>query len=263
VEPEHQEQGQSGADILSDEVVAYWRARLMTEIDLDELGPLTDEQRLAQLRDAATRLLATEGSRLPAQQRDMIVACIVELALSSDSAAGLGIAQIYRQARQLQASKEARYDVRSGLSQLRKWMEEDVDSTQVATAGLTTAGQTTVTRGDIVTLEPISGQLVIAKAAFEAGTAAIQLSNTVIGRIKLRRMIQEAEKQQIQYWINEQLSHLRFASDVRLNLAAQDAIAEIWEKYTRAVARHPDAEQYHRMMFENTFSNIMRHARGS
>jgi hypothetical protein len=114
-----------------------------------------------------------------------------------------------------------------------------------------------------VTLEPISGQLVIAKAAFEAGTAAIQLSNTVIGRIKLRRMIQEAEKQQIQYWINERLNDLRIASDVRLNLAAQDAIADIWEKHTRMVARHPGAEQYHLMMFENTFSNIMRHARGS
>jgi hypothetical protein len=117
--------------------------------------------------------------------------------------------------------------------------------------------------GGIVTLEPISGQLVIAKAAFEAGTAAIQLSNTVIGRIKLRRMIQEAEKRQIQYWINEQLNHLRMESDVRLDNAAQVAMTEVWENYTRAVARHPDAEQYHHMILDNTFSNIMRHARGS
>jgi hypothetical protein len=60
---------------------------------------------------------------------------------------------------------------------------------------------TGVSRGANVTLEPISGQLVIAKAAFQAGTAAIQLSDTVIGRIKLRRMIYDAEKQEIQRWL--------------------------------------------------------------
>lgn len=114
-----------------------------------------------------------------------------------------------------------------------------------------------------MTLEPISGQLIIAKAAFEAGTAAIQLSNSVVGRIKLRRMILEAEKQQIQYWLQEQLNKLQIASDVRLNYAAQDAIAEIWEKHRRMVARNPGAESYHLMIFENTFANIMRHGRGA
>ena len=34
MEPEHQEQGHSDANVLSDEVVAYWHGRLMAEIDL-------------------------------------------------------------------------------------------------------------------------------------------------------------------------------------------------------------------------------------
>lgn len=113
-----------------------------------------------------------------------------------------------------------------------------------------------------MTLEPISGQLVIAKAAFEAGTAAIQLSDTVIGRIKLRRMIQEAEKQEIQRWLQEQLSKLKIAGDVRLNDAGQDALAAVWEKHRRMVARNPDAERYHLAMTERTIWLIMRDSGG-
>lgn len=119
---------------------------------------------------------------------------------------------------------------------------------------------TEMTKGVMVTLEPISGQLVIAKAAFQAGTAAIQLSDTVIGRIKLRRMIQNAEKQEIQRWLQERLSALRIEGELRLSSVAQDAIADIWEKHCRMVARNPDAERYHLAMTEQALWRIMRAA---
>jgi hypothetical protein len=83
-------------------------------------------------------------------------------------------------------------------------------------------------------MEPLSGQLIIAKSAFQAGTAAIQLSNTVIGRLKVRRMVAAAEEQAIRYWLQEQLAEFKIASDMVLDRRVQDAIATVWEKLLRS-----------------------------
>lgn len=113
-----------------------------------------------------------------------------------------------------------------------------------------------------MTLEPISGSLIITKAAFDAGTAAIQLSDTVIGRMKLRRAIAQAEEQELRRWLQEQLARLRWEGQARLTTAALAAITRIWEDCQLATARNPGAEHYFVELRERMITKILREAGG-
>jgi hypothetical protein len=109
-----------------------------------------------------------------------------------------------------------------------------------------------------MTMEPISSQLVLAKAALQTGTAAFQLSNSVVGRLKIRRAVAQAEEAAIRRWLQEQLLALRWAGDVRLNSAALVAMGRIWEDCQLAIGRNPDGAHYWIQLRDQTISRIFR-----
>lgn len=95
-----------------------------------------------------------------------------------------------------------------------------------------------------MSLEPWTGSLILAKTAIQSGSAALQLSDSVLGRLKLRRVIAQAEEQQLRCWLKEQLLILKWAGDVRVTEAAQAAVTRLWEDCQLAIERNPGASHY-------------------
>lgn len=89
-------------------------------------------------------------------------------------------------------------------------------------------------------IEPVSIQ--VAASALEVSKAALGLSDSVIGRIKGRRIMHQAEEQRLREWLANQLAIARTGDTVRLAMAISSATEQIWNEYWRQGTKYPDAE---------------------
>jgi vacuolar-type H+-ATPase subunit E/Vma4 len=95
-----------------------------------------------------------------------------------------------------------------------------------------------------LTLLDCPGNLVPAETALSVATAAVQLSDTVIGRIKLQQPVSQAEEQELRHLLREQLALTKVATNARLTQAAINTISLIWDHCHDAITRQPGAERY-------------------
>lgn len=85
-------------------------------------------------------------------------------------------------------------------------------------------------------------QIVLAGSIIQTSEAAVRLTDTLLGRLTVRRVVGDAEKQALRYWIAVELQKCRDRAQVVLNESGLQSLCTIWEDYERATRRTPAAD---------------------
>lgn len=85
------------------------------------------------------------------------------------------------------------------------------------------------------------GQIVLASSIIQTGEAAVRLTDTLVGRMTIRRAIADAEKRALRIWLNVELQKCKDRAQVILNESGLQSLCTIWEDYERAARRTPGA----------------------
>jgi hypothetical protein len=100
--------------------------------------------------------------------------------------------------------------------------------------------------------------MVLAKSALETGSAAVQLSDSLVQRMRKRRAVANAEYQALQDWLGAQLKALRWEREAILNDRAVALMDTIWDSCALALAQRPDRATYRIPARDRSINAILR-----
>jgi len=88
-----------------------------------------------------------------------------------------------------------------------------------------------------MSLEPVSTGLTVMSGAVQVATGAVQLSDSFIARLKIKRILSRAEEDRIRDWTRRQLTIESLRDLDKIDAALFEVIVATWERCENACCR--------------------------